>query len=131
MDFHKVSIEDAARVACGMGLEAFLKLASQLPEAGAKYGARLFGQVEAIFNMIEPDNLDRLLTGEVSIKIVELIRKLVDKNGRMIPVVGMKAAICDPNTSFKLIQPEICYAERLNRLIRFFPNRTFLSAAEF
>lgn len=131
MDHHQVSIEAAARVACGMGLEAFLKLASQLPEVNAKYGARLFGQVEAFFNMVEPADMDRLLAGEASIKIVEIIRKLVDKNGRMIPPAGMKSAVCDPNTSFKLVQPKIDYAERLNRLIRFFPGKTFLSAEEF
>lgn len=131
MKHHELTLEEVARVANGLGVEGFKSLSSSLPPVDAKHGARPLGQVEAFLNMLNPADLDRLLAGEASIEIVELIRKLVDKNGRMIPLAGMKSAVCDPNTSFKLVQPTINYAERINRLIRFFPGRTFVSAEEF
>lgn len=57
--------------------------------------------------------------------------ELFDKNGRRIPR-DLKSSVCDPDTSFQLVQPEINYDERLARLIRFFPEGIkFVSAGEF
>jgi hypothetical protein len=120
MNHHELSLEEVARVANGLGAESIRNLSSLLPAVDAKYGERSLGQVEAFLNMIKPTDLDRLLTGEASIKIEEVIRKFFDKNGRMIPMAGMKSAVCDPNKDFHLIQPqmveEVDFANRILRL---------------
>jgi len=120
MNHHELSLEDVARVASGLGVDSIKNLCGLLPVANAKYGGRTMGQIEAFLNMIKPADLDRLLVGEASIKIEEVIRKLVDKNGRMIPMADMKSAVCDPNRDFRLIQPrmveEVDFANRILRL---------------
>ena len=73
-----------------------------------------------------------ILRGSKEVEVKENFQKLFDENGRRIPPIGLSSEVCDPKKKFKLIQPEINYAERLERLIKFFPQGTkFVSADEF
>lgn len=98
-----------------------------------KYGKVTLGEVEAVINKIGGQEVwDAWLRGELTVEVKEVIRKLFDKNGRRIPPDGMKSSVCDPNASFKLIQPKIDYAARLAHLVNYFPTGTiFLSTEEF
>ena len=81
---------------------------------------------------------DGALSGELTfervgnvVQIKEALRPLFDKNGRRIPC-DLAANVCDPNREFHLNQPMIDYAERLYRLVEFFPPGTgFASDVEF
>ncbi|MBM3204394.1 hypothetical protein FJZ48_00200 [Candidatus Uhrbacteria bacterium] len=56
---------------------------------------------------------------------------LVDRNGRVIPISGMKGVV-DAKRAYYLTQPEIDYAARLARLQEFYGKDVkFMSAAEF
>lgn len=97
-----------------------------------KYGDVTLGQVEAMINKIGGLEVwEAVLHDEVTVEVKEVFQKLFDKNGRRIPR-DLKSAVCDPYPSFKLVQPEINYATRLDRLGRFFPAAaTFSSTKEF
>lgn len=59
-------------------------------------------------------------------------RALFDKNGRRIPPKDLRSSVCGPDTSFRLGQCEISYNERLERLVRFFPQGIkFVPVEEF
>jgi hypothetical protein len=76
--------------------------------------------------------LQVILRSAKEVEVKEIFQKLFDENGRRIPPIGLSSEVCDPKKKFKLIQPEINYAERLERLIKFFPQGTkFVSADEF
>lgn len=97
-----------------------------------KYGDVTLGQVEVIINKIGGlENLQAILRGEMTVELKENIQKLFDKNGRRIPPRDLKSSVCDPDANFRIVQPEIDYAMRLNRLGRFFSGVNFLSAEEF
>jgi len=97
-----------------------------------KYGKFTLGEIEALINILGEDVVYALLRGEIEFEIREVIRKLFDKNGRRIPPKGLKAAVCDPNKDFQLVQPGFGYEERLAQLVRYFPKGTeFPSAEEF
>jgi len=101
-----------------------------------KYGDVTLGQVEAAINNLGGlDNWNAWLRGELTLEISEVVPKMFDKNGRRIPPRGLEYAVCDPDTNFRLNQPEIDYAGVINRLQRSFPsvmgNGRFLSAEDF
>jgi len=84
-----------------------------------KYADWTRGQVEALINIIGEDNARGLLTGDISAKFEEVIRKLIDRHGRRIPE-GLQANVCDANRSFRLDQPvlesDVHYANRITQL---------------
>src|SRR3990167_8551109 len=52
------------------------------------------------------------------VTIEEIIATFFDKHGRRIPPRGIKAAVCDANYKFHLVQPEtVDYAARIERVI--------------
>jgi hypothetical protein len=59
---------------------------------------------------------------ESTIEIVEVERKLFDKNGRRIPPSGLKGAVCDPDKNVNICQSLTTFAEVLARLEQYFPN---------
>lgn len=76
--------------------------------------------------------LDAIRSGSHRITIEEVIRKLLDKNGRGIPQEEMTGSTVPENTSFKFTQPQWDYAKRLIRLQQFFPLGTrFVTAEQF
>lgn len=79
------------------------------------------------------ENLEACLRGEKKMTLEDVIRKLVDHTGRLIPAhLGITCAVCDENRNFHIQQPTINYGEILARYTEFFPKGTlFLSAAEF
>jgi hypothetical protein len=77
------------------------------------------------------ENLEAVLRGEKKMTFEDVIRKLVDKNGRLIPAKELKCNVCDPNKKFNLIQPQVDCAQRLNRFVQFLPGMQFPSVAEF
>ncbi|HAM87968.1 MAG: hypothetical protein US83_C0001G0090 [Candidatus Falkowbacteria bacterium GW2011_GWC2_38_22] len=131
MNHHKVSIESVARVVMALGLDGFKKLSSHMPACSVKYAGFTIGEVEAILNILGEANIKRMLAGDVTIEIKELIQKMVDKNGRFIPLVGSKNYDCNPKPDYKLIQPDINYAERFNKAAKFLHNAIFVSAEEY
>lgn len=79
------------------------------------------------------ENLEACLRGEKKMTLEDIIRKLVDHTGRLIPAhLGITCAVCDENRNFHIQQSTINYGEILARYTEFFPKGTlFLSAAEF
>jgi hypothetical protein len=101
-----------------------------------KYGDVTLGQVEAAINKIGGlDNWNAWLRGELNLELNAATSKIFDKNGRRIPSRNLKNAVCDLNSNFRLIQPEINYVEIITRLEqrfsgmldkgRFFPRSEF------
>src|SRR3989344_2102823 len=83
-----------------------------------KYAKYTLGQIEAVFSQLGgEDAVDALLRGDKGAKVEDVIIKLFDKNGRRIPPRGLKAAVCDPNRNFHLVQPNIVLSDRFNRLV--------------
>ncbi|EKE15828.1 MAG: hypothetical protein ACD_11C00103G0030 [uncultured bacterium] len=74
--------------------------------------------------------LDAWLRGELKMTLEEIIKKLIDKNGRLIPARELIENVCDPNKNFSLTQPRIDYKERLARIIKFFPKGMKFSSLE-
>lgn len=81
------------------------------------------------------ENVKGILRDELIVEIGRANPRFFDKNGRRIPPRSIQNAVCDPDTNFKLNQPEIDYAGVINRLQRSFPsvmgNGRFLSAEDF
>jgi len=80
----------------------------------------------------EREGVDEVLRGEKKIILEEIVRLLVDKNGRCIPAhLDIKSNVCDEDRDFRVEQPEINYAEIRGRFIEFFPAGTrFVEANE-
>jgi hypothetical protein len=88
--------------------------------------------VEALINKLGGlENLHAVLRGDKEVLLKDVILKLVDKHGRLIPSPKTKNRVCDPDKSFKLEQPRIDYSYRLDRLIWGFTVGEFLSAEDF
>src|SRR3989338_5782951 len=89
----------------------------------AKFSSLTRGQDEALVNRLGEafggDGLaavHAILAG-AKVTIEEIIATFFDKHGRRIPPRGIKAAVCDANRDFHLIQPEtIDFAARLERV---------------
>jgi hypothetical protein len=77
------------------------------------------------------ENFFAVLRGEKKVVLEDVIRQLIDKNGRRIPSPAMKNRSCDPNVVCKLLQAEIDYDMRLARLQRSFVGGKFLSVEDF
>ena len=79
------------------------------------------------------DNLAACLCGEKIIILKDVIRELIDHNGRGIPSpLGVTSEVCDEDRTFHIDQPKINYYEIRARFIEFFPKGTiFISEAEF
>lgn len=77
------------------------------------------------------ENVKAILREELIPKLYPSRPKFFDKNGRRIPPRNLKNEVCDPQNSFRLIQPEIDYSVIITRLERSFINGKFLSAVEF
>ena len=75
------------------------------------------------------ENLDAVLRGEKKMAFEDVIRKLIDKNGRCIPK-ELTGNVCDPNKNFKLVQPKIDYAERINSLTSLYAEMMQLISTE-
>jgi len=97
-----------------------------------KYGKYSLGQIEALLNKLGGEEaVDGILEGTKQTDIRDVIRFLFDRTGRCIPY-DLTSSVCDANRSFNLAQPEINYADRLNRLVSSFPQGTaFCSVEEF
>ncbi|PIR73449.1 MAG: hypothetical protein COU40_02370 [Candidatus Moranbacteria bacterium CG10_big_fil_rev_8_21_14_0_10_35_21] len=90
------------------------------------------GQLKAIcIKLGGMDNMNAILRNEMSIELKGVVYKLIDKNGRIIPMADIKSSVCDPDKKFHLVQPEIDYTERMERIRRFFPEQNILSEKEF
>lgn len=95
-------------------------------------------QIAAILHKVcggDREKLNALLRDELEVKLIERILKLVDKNGRIIPAKDLKNAVCEPDKSFYLTQPQLETMDNLaSRLVRFqeaFKPGPCLSVAEF
>ena len=91
------------------------------------------GQIAAILNKVSSGDLEKLealLRDELEVELVKRILKLVDKNGRCIPVKSLTAAVCDASKDFHLVQPKLKYTERFDRFQEVFSlvNPTMSSA---
>lgn len=65
------------------------------------------GQMAALVHKLGGlEIVQQILQGKVVITTAEVIRKFFDKNGRGIPD-KLKMSVCQPNTNFRLIQPEV------------------------
>lgn len=75
------------------------------------------GRVEALLNIVGEPNAEALLRDELEITFSpKAPSMLFDANGRRIPPRGLRARTCDPNRSFHLMQPDIDWAARLERI---------------
>src|SRR3989338_4774412 len=89
----------------------------------AKYSSLTKGQDEALVNRLGDafggDGLaavHAILAGAKA-TIEEIIATFFDRHGRRIPPHGIKAAVCDANREFHLVQPEkVDYAARIERV---------------
>ncbi|MCK5460046.1 hypothetical protein KAI52_02940 [Candidatus Parcubacteria bacterium] len=131
MDHHKLTLEQVARVEKGIGIDAFVRLSNQLPEIGVKYGDKLLGQVEAILNMVDPMDQEKLLAGEASIEIIEIIKSLFDNTSRVIPPRGFKLPVTDENRKFYLDQHVVDHQDTLKRLTDYLHGYKYPSLSEF
>ncbi len=78
------------------------------------------------------ETVEALLRGELKIVFQDAVIKLVDNNGRGIPLMGMTGKTVDANRDFHLTQPKLDFANRLARLQEFYgKGMKFMSAAEF
>jgi hypothetical protein len=80
----------------------------------------------------ERAGLDAVLQGKKKIVLAEIIRLLVDCNGRCIPAhCEVSSAVCDENRDSRIVQPEINFAAIRERFIEFFPQGTkFMEVSE-
>lgn len=73
-----------------------------------KYGNLTLGQIEALCNILGgEEEVERLLKGEITVEIKEAVKKLFDKNGRLIPPANLQSKVCDPDKNFYLNQPKM------------------------
>jgi len=90
-----------------------------MEEVTSKYPDWTRGQVEALINIIGEDVAKGLLTGDISVKPEEVIRKLFDRHGHRIPE-DLQASVCNADRDFRLDQPklgkEVDFANRILRL---------------
>jgi hypothetical protein len=77
-----------------------------------------------------PERMQEILRGEFGIELKDMIVKLADQNGRLIPRNGIKGKVVDANRNFRLIQPEFDYAARLAALQEVFPEGTKFPTAD-
>jgi hypothetical protein len=135
MNFHNVTQEDVARVVEGMGLEAFLELASKLPEVGVKYGDQKLGLFEFLLNQLDSDEWEAVKRGERRISTEKILRLLIDHVGRGIPAhLGLTSEVRDGKAQCRIIQPTRNYDEIVSGYVEAFfdfPELKFLSASEF
>ncbi len=135
MDHHQVSIEEVARVVYGMGSEAFSKLAGQLPKVGVKFGWQTLGHFELFLNQLNPEEREAVIRGDRKLTTEEVIRLLIDQNGRGIPAhLGIKSDAKDENAIFTIKQLTNNYGEIRDSYVEAFadfPELKFLSASEF
>lgn len=91
------------------------------------------GQLAALLHKIGGSEIGRaILRDEVTIEVREVIRKLVDKNGRLIPAKELTGNVCDPNKKFELTQPQNNTSKQFTRFMQFFPqDMQFVSVEEF
>lgn len=78
------------------------------------------------------EGLDAVLQGKKRIVLEDMVRILVDQNGRCISShLDVISNVCDENRDFRVAQPEI-YEAILERFVEFFPEGTkFVSVSEF
>lgn len=79
------------------------------------------GELNALIkNLGGEENARKILTNDFTVEIKEAVKKLFDKNGRLIPPVGLQSKVYDPDKNFYLDQPEMKTAsdfqKRLNIL---------------
>lgn len=91
------------------------------------------GRIEALLNALGGEEVaDALIAGTKVAEIKDVARMFFDRHGRRIPPQGMVSAVVDANCDFHLVQPEVNFAERLERLTRHLTNgETPISAEEF
>lgn len=79
------------------------------------------------------EGLRAILRDELAITLVDAVVKLVDANGRFIPLKGMRGGndYIEPNRNFHLVQPAFATAPILARLQQFFPGLSFLPTEDF
>lgn len=78
------------------------------------------------------ETLKALLDGDLEVIFRDASKMLVDQNGRCIPTKDVTMMVCDANRNFRLIQPEIDYADILTWQQKFFPpEMQFVSVMEF
>ncbi|PJE75948.1 hypothetical protein COV04_02225 [Candidatus Uhrbacteria bacterium CG10_big_fil_rev_8_21_14_0_10_48_11] len=102
----------------------------------AKYSSLTRGQDEALVNKLgeafDGDGLaavHAILAG-AKVTIEEVIATFFDCHGRRIPPRGIKAAVCDANRTYHLLQPEtIDYVARLERVRDAFEGKVKLPEA--
>lgn len=130
MEHHGVTIEQVARVIGAQGADAFARLAGALPAVGAKYGNLTLGHIEAVLNAVEP-RLNDLLAGDVKLEFRQVLKDFFDRNGRRFPL-NLRAAVCDPNSNFKLARQEkVDFTARLYRLADALEMAVPISAVQF
>ena len=98
-----------------------------------KYGNLTLGQIESLVNKLGGMEVaEAILRGEKTVSLEEAIRFFFDQHGRRISPQGMKAEVVDANCDYRLVQPEVNFADRLARLPRFLTDgKTPISAEEF
>lgn len=78
------------------------------------------GELNALVKKLGEENARKILTNDFTVEIKEAVKKLFDKNGRLIPPVGLQSKVYDPDKNFYLDQPEMKTAsdfqKRLNIL---------------
>lgn len=87
------------------------------------------GRIEALLNIVGEPNAEAALRGDVVMRFEPAPHIMFDGNGRRIPR-NLKAAVCDADRSFHLVQPEIDFEARIKRLRSAF-SRDILSLADF
>ena len=75
--------------------------------------------------------LQGVLSGELKIVVQDTTVKLVDRNGRCIPLPGMTEEIVDADRGYHLAQPTVDYAAVHARFTRHMPGQTFVTADQF
>jgi len=131
MDYHKVTMEEVARIVeSDIGLSVFKQLAVNLPEVGVKHNKQL-GLFELLLNMINQEDLEKLQTGEASIKIEEIIKSLFDSTGRVIRPRGFKPKVKDEDENFWMHPLNIKDKDCLKQMQEYLPQCIFPSLTEF
>ncbi len=99
---------------------------------GTEFNDIPFGTWIALANKLGGRTVvDDILDGTKKATIEEVVPLVFDRNGRCIPR-GLNSSPADPCLTYRLIQPTISYADRLERLIHAFPEQsTFCTVREF
>lgn len=130
MEHHKVTLEQVARAVRGMGLDGFTRLSQSLFKVGAKHGDKTIGQVEALLNMISPEDQKKLLSGKASIRI-EGIKSLFDETGRVIPFPGIVSPVVGEDKEYCLPPRGVPLEDSLKRIKTYLPEYENLSLSQF